>query len=151
VTPSLLAGALLVVLGLTASSALAWSAATSASHTVSTATLGAPQGVDCVSPTGVPGPISFSWTAPAALSGKPTGPLSYDVERRGGGGAWDVVATGLVAPAFSEDPSGLLGLGSVWEYRVTARYGSWTSPVSATVTGVYGSVLLVTVLTTCTP
>jgi hypothetical protein len=119
--------------------------------TISSANLDAPGGVDCTSTTGIASPITFVWSLPTALTGKPTGPLSYTVQRRANGGAWSTVASGLTTPTYSEDPSALLGLGTVWDYQVQAVYGSWTSPMSATVSGVYASILAVTVLTTCTP
>ena len=131
--------------------AWAWSTSATAAHTLGTATLGAPGGVDCTSTTGTATPITFTWTVPTALVGKAPGPLSYSVQRRANGGAWSTVATGLTATTFSENPSGLLALGTVWEYQVQAVYGSWTSPWSASVSGVYLTVLLVTVLSSCTP
>jgi len=136
---------------LTAPAAWAWTSTPTAAHTVATATLGAPPNVDCTSTTGQSSPITFVWDVPTALADKPTGPLTYSVDRRGGLGAWGTVATGLTTRTYSDDPSGLLALGTVWEYRVRAHYGAWTSPVSATVSGSYTSVLLVTVLTTCSP
>lgn len=141
----------LAVVLLAAPAALAWTSAPSAGHTVATATLGAPPNVDCTSTTGVSSPITFVWDAPTALAGKPTGPLTYSVDRRANAGAWSTVASGLTVRTYSEDPSGLLGLGTVWEYRVRAHYGAWTSQVSASVAGSYTTVLFVTVLTTCTP
>lgn len=144
--PALAAAALL-----TAPAAWAWTSSPSAAHTVATATLGAPPNVDCTSTTGQASPVTFVWDAPTALAGKPTGPLTYSIDRRANAGAWSTVASGLTARTYSEDPSGLLALGTVWDYRVRAHYGAWTSPVSATVSGTYTSVLLVTVLTTCTP
>lgn len=143
--------ALAVAALVTAPSAWAWTSTPSAAHAVATATLGAPPNVDCTSTTGQASPITFVWDAPAALAGKPTGPLTYSVDRRAGAGAWSTVATGLTTRTYSDNPSGLLALGTVWEYRVRAHYGAWTSPVSASVAGSYTSVLLVTVLTTCTP
>ena len=132
-------------------SALAWTVSSTAAQSVASATLDAPGGIDCTSVTGISTPITFVWTQPVALAGKPTGPLTYTVQRRANAGAWSTVASGLTATTFSEDPSGLLALGTVWDYRVQAVYGAWTSPWSANVTGVYLSVLLVTVLSTCTP
>jgi len=132
-------------------SAWAWSGSTAAGHAVATATLDAPPNVHCTSTTGQSSPITFGWDAPSALAGKPTGPLSYSVDRRADAGAWSTVATGLTARTYSDDPGGLLALGTLWQYRVRAHYGSWASPVSATVAGSYASVLFVTVLNVCSP
>lgn len=143
--------ALAVPVLLLAPSALAWTTSSAAVHTVATATLDAPGGIDCTSTTGISTPVTFVWTQPTTLAGKPSGPLSYTVQRRADAGAWGTVASGLTATTYSEDPSGLLGLGTVWEYQVRAVYGAWTSPWSASVSATYTSVLFVTVLSTCTP
>lgn len=142
---------LVVPLLLGTPAAWAWNGSAGASQTVASATLDAPGGVDCTSTTGTASPITFTWTLPTALAGKAPGPLSYEVQRRANSGAWSTVATGLTSTTYSEDPSGLLALGTVWDYQVRAVYGAWTSPWSATVSGVYLSVLAVTVLSTCTP
>lgn len=140
-----------VVLGVAPSAWAAVTSTTSASHTVASAMLDAPGSIDCTSTTGIANPVTFTWSAPTALSGKDTGPLTYSVQRRANAGAWSTVATGLTVTTYSEDPSTLLALGTVWDYQVRAEYRSWTSPWSATVSGKYGTLLLVTVLLTCTP
>jgi hypothetical protein len=148
---SLLGTALLALLVATPAWAGTWSKTVSASMSAASATLGAPGSVHCTSNVGTFVPITFTWALPSALSGKPTGPLSYTVERRANSGAWSTLATGLTSATYSDNPSALLALGTTWQYRVTAVYGSWTSPVSASVSGTYTTVALVTVLSSCSP
>ena len=129
--------------------AASFSSAKSASFSVSSATLDAPGSMTCTSSLNIFTPITFTWTKPTALTGKATGPLSYTIERRANSGAWSTIASGVTTTSYSDNPSALLGLGTVWQYRVTAVYGNWTSPVSTSVSGTYGLLSLVTVLTSC--
>ena len=140
--------AALLVVAAAGLAAASFSSAKSASMSVSTASLGAPT-LSCTSTTGIFGAVQLSWTKPAALTGKAAGPLSYTVERRANSGAWSTLASGLTTTTYSDNPSALLALGTVWQYRVTAVYGNWTSPVSSSISAIYTVVALVTVLSTC--
>jgi hypothetical protein len=145
---TLLTAAVVAVCGVAQAS---WQPSVSASQTVSAATLGAPVSPHCTASLGVFVPVTFAWSLPTALTGKSLTPLTYTVERRANAGSWSTLATGVTATSYSDNPSALLALGTTWQYRVTAVYGSWTSPVSTSVSAVYTQVALITVLSSCSP
>jgi hypothetical protein len=148
---ALVAGVLVALVGAVPAGATAFSSTASASQSDASATLDAPGSPHCTSTVGIFTPISFAWSKPVALTGKATGPLTYLIERRQNSGSWSTLASGLTATTYSDNPSGLGSLGTSWQYRITADYGNWTSPVSTSVTGIYTQVALVTVLSSCSP
>lgn len=120
-----------------------WRPRASASARLTSASLAStPLALRCTSTLQTSSPVMLAWNAP--LAGRT---ISYKVERRAGTGAWTTLST-TTATTLNDDPSALLALGTIWQYRVTASLKGWTSPVSSVVSATYTKVL-VTVLSTC--